>query len=327
VSFTVFYYNPNATDDVYEAIRAELPPGWRLTTPAKDGDFSRELAGCDFILVADRAITMADLCAAPGLRMIQHQGVGYEKIDLAACQARGIPVALTPEGTTTGVAEHTLLLILALYKQLLTAANSVQAGRWPQWELRATSHELSGKTLGLVGFGRIGREVARRAAAFDANVIFFDPLVADTPPPTAKRVNSLKGLLHDSDIVSLHLPLTAASRRLVNVDSLAQMKRGAILINTSRGELVDEAALAAALDSGELAGAGLDVLASEPPAADHALLRRANVLITPHISAGTRDALAAKMRAAFANMLRQTRGEPLNHLVEPAGTPTLLNRG
>jgi phosphoglycerate dehydrogenase-like enzyme len=315
MSFTVFYFNPNATADIHAAIRAEMPPGWRLTTPGRGRDYSRELAACDFILVADRAITAADLGAAPRLRMIQHQGVGYEKIDLVACRERGIPVALTPEGTTTGVAEHTLLLILALYKQLLKAANAVRAGRWPQWELRSTSHEIAGKTLGLVGFGRIGREVARLAAAFNARVIYFDPLVAAGPRSPAKRTNSLTRLLRSSDIVSLHLPLTPVSRRLINAGSLAKMKRGAILINTSRGELVDEAALAAALASGRLAGAGLDVLAREPPARDHPLLRRANVLITPHIAAGTRDALATKMRAAFANMLRQTRGEPLKHLV------------
>ncbi len=317
MSFTVFYFNPNATADIHAAIRAQLPAGWRLTTPGRGRNYSRELAACDFILVADRAITAADLGAAPRLRMIQHQGVGYEKIDLVACQERGIPVALTPEGTTTGVAEHTLLLILALYKQLLTAANAVQAGRWPQWELRSTSHEIAGKTLGLVGFGRIGREVARRAAAFDARVIYFDPLVADGSHPLSQRTNSLTRLLRSSDIVSLHLPLTEESRHLIDAASLAKMKRGAVLINTSRGELVDEAALAAALASGHLAGAGLDVLAREPPSRGDPLLRRANVLITPHIAAGTRDALATKMRAAFANMLRQTRGEPLKHRVNP----------
>jgi phosphoglycerate dehydrogenase-like enzyme len=327
MSFTVFYLNPNATEGVYAAIREELPPGWKLTTPGAGSDYSSELASCDFILVADRAITMADLSAAPGLRMIQHQGVGYDKIDLAACRTRGIPVALTPEGTTNGVAEHTLLLILALYKQLPAAANAVREGRWPQWELRVTSHELSGKALGLVGFGRIGREVARRASAFDANVTYFDPGVTGAPRSMAEPTDSLECLLRSSDIVSLHLPLTETSRHLINADSLSQMKRGAVLINTSRGELVDEEALAAALESGQLAGAGLDVLANEPPAMDHPLVRRPNVLITPHISAGTRDALATKMRSAFANMLRQTRGEPLRNLVEPTHAPSSQSNG
>lgn len=319
MSFTVFYYNPKATAEVCAAIRTELPAGWRLTTPSGAPDYSYELSTCDFILVADRAITASDLAAAPRLRMIQHQGVGYEKIDLAACSARSIPVALTPEGTTTGVAEHTLLLILALYKQLLAAAIAAREGRWLQWELRATSHEVSGKTLGLVGFGRIGREVARRAAAFDARVLYFDPLLTPVSRSMAERVGSLSELLGLADIVSLHVPLTGENRHLINADSLALMKRGAMLINTSRGGLVDEVALLAALESGQLAAAGLDVLAQEPPPANHPLLQRANVIVTPHISAGTRDALVTKMRNAFANMLRHTRGEPLNNLVSEPG--------
>lgn len=316
MSFTVFYFNPYATPEVCATIRAELPEGWNLTTPDGSGDFSRELAACDFILVADRAVTAADLAAAPRLRMIQHQGVGYDRIDLAACEARGIPVSLTPQGTSTGVAEHTMLLILAVYKQLMAASNAVRDGRWLQWELRATSHEFAGKTLGLVGFGRIGREVARRAATFDARIVYFDPLAA--PPreeASPERTGTLSALLERADIVSLHLPLTGTTRNLINAASLALMKPGSILINTSRGGLVDETALAAALDSGHLAGAGLDVLAQEPPQANHPLLRRGNVLVTPHISAGTCEALSTKMRHAFANMIRHTRGEPLHHVV------------
>jgi len=316
MSFTVFYYNPNANAEVYAAVRAELPGGWTLLTPDGTGNHSRELGRCDFILIADGALTAADLESAPRLRMIQHQGVGFDKIDLAACAARGIPVALNPEGTSQGVAEHTLLLILALYKQLPAAANAVNEGRWPQWELRLTSHELAGKTLGLVGFGRIGREVARRALAFDAKVLYFDPHVSEVSSALpAERAGSLASLLQQADIVSLHAPLTGGTRNIMNATTLAGMKPGAILINTARGGLVDEIALAAALDSGRIAGVALDVLAHEPPRADHPLLRRTNVLITPHISAGTSEALATKMHHAFANMLRHTRGESPLHCV------------
>lgn len=327
MSFTVFYYNPQATSELCAAIRAELPVGWRLSIPGNPEDVSQELGTCDFILVADRAITAADLVAAPRLRMIQHQGVGYDKIDLVACAARGIPVALTPEGTTTGVAEHTLLLILALYKQLLPAANAAREGRWLQWELRSTSHEISGKALGLVGYGRIGREVARRAAAFDARVFYFDPYQAPGGHATAVRVDTLEQLLRASDIISLHVPLNGETRGLINEASLTCTKRGAILINTSRGGLIEEQALADALDTGQLAGAGLDVLSQEPPAANHPLLRRQNVLVTPHISAGTRDAFSTKMRTAFANMLRQTRGEPVHNLVTIPPDSVLATHG
>ncbi len=310
----MFYLNPGATEEVCSIIRAQLPSGWTFAR-ATNGNESARLAECDFLLVADRPMTAAHLEAAPRLRMIQHQGVGYERIDLGACRARGIPVALTPEGTSIGVAEHTLLLILALYKQLVKAANGAQQGRWMQWELRQDSFELCGKTLGLVGFGRIGREVAKRALAFDARVIYFDPLAPQPAAPFVQRCETLEDLLRAADIVSLHVPVTAQSRQFINAHVLARMKPGAVLINTARGSLVDEAALAEALDSGRLAGAALDVLNQEPPAPDNPLLHRDNVLVTPHISAGTRDALDTKMQAAFANMLRFTRGEPLLNVV------------
>lgn len=315
MSYTVFYFNPSATPEICDAIRAELPAGWTLLTTNGSTDHAAELRASDFILVADRAITAADLDAAPRLRLIQLQGVGYDRIDLDACRARGIPVSLTPEGTSVGVAEHTLLLILALYKQLLTAANGARQGRWLQWELRPSSHELSGKTLGLVGFGRIGREVAHRARAFGANLIYFDPFTGSVDTPVATRIDALETLLRQADIVSLHLPLTPATRHLICASTLSQMKPGAVLINTSRGALVDEAALAVALDRQHLSGAGLDVLSQEPPAKDHPLLQRADVLITPHISAGSQEALTAKMHHAFANMQRHTRGETLHHRV------------
>ena len=341
--YTVFYLNPGATPEVCAIVADYLPEGWRLLTPggvrpnsslpttavpnntAERGDFACELAACDFILVADHAVTSAHIAAAPRLKMIQHQGVGYERIDLEACRVRGIPVALTPEGTSIGVAEHTILLILALYKQLVTAANGVRAGRWLQWALRDQSFELCGKTLGLVGLGRIGREVATRARAFDARVVYFDPNVPVPAPADldVTAVPSLPVLFAAADIVSLHVPLHAGSRHLIDREALRQMKPGAVLINTARGGLVDEAALVDALRGGQLAGAALDVLEREPPASDNPLLHLDHVLVTPHIAAGTRDALRTKMRAAFANLTRFTRGEPLQHVVaESVAAPT-----
>lgn len=313
-SCTVFYMNPGATEEVCRIVREQMPAGWRLLTPS-GSDYSSELAACDFLLIADRPVTAEHLAAAPRLRMIQHQGVGYEKVDLAACRARGIPLALAPEGTTTGVAEHTLLLILALYRRLLQAASGVREGRWMQWELRSVSFELAGKTLGLVGFGRIGREVARRALAFDARVLYFDPHVPDPGGLAVRRANTLESLLGEADIVSLHVPVTPETRGFVDAQWLRRMKPGSVLVNTARGALVDEAALVRALTAGPLAGAALDVLNQEPPEPGNPLLRLENVLLTPHIAAGTRDAMAQKMSAAFANMVRFTRGEPLRNLV------------
>jgi len=314
MTYCVFYLNPGATVEVLSIIREELPSGWRLL-PAEGANYASQLAECDFILVPDQPIRDDHLAQAPRLRMIQHQGVGYERIDLSACRVRQIPLCLTPEGTSVGVAEHTILLILSLYKQLVKAAAGVRAGKWMQWELRGGSYELCGKTVGLIGFGRIGREVAKRLLAFDARVVFFDPLVLQPDDPCIVRCNSLSELLAAADIVSLHVPTTADNRKFVNAELLRQLKPGAVLVNTARGALVDEPALVDALQSGRLAGAALDVLEREPPDPTNPLLDMDNVLVTPHISAGTRDALKTKMRAAFANMVRRTRGEPLLHVV------------
>jgi D-3-phosphoglycerate dehydrogenase len=184
-----------------------------------------------------------------------------------------------------------------------------------QWELRGGSFELAGKRLGLVGFGRIGREVARRALAFEAQVAYFDPLVPQGDDSRVECSPSLPSLLAASDIVSLHAPVTDQTRQLVNADFLRHMQPSAVLVNTARGALVDEPALIDALKSGRIAGAALDVLEREPPDPANPLLHMHNVLITPHIAAGTRDALKTKMRAAFANMQRRLAGEPLWHLV------------
>lgn len=314
MSQRVLYLNPGATDDVLAIIREEMPPGWQLL-PAKGDNLSSQLSECDFILIPDQPLRAEQLASASRLRMIQHQGVGYERIDIEACKARRIPVCLTPEGTSIGVAEHTILLILGVYKQLSKAAVGVRAGKWMQWELRSGSFELAGKVVGLIGFGRIGREVAKRVLAFDARVLFFDPLVPAVDDPRIVKCDKLAELTQTADVVSLHVPLTAENRRFVNAHFLQTLKPNAVLINTARGGLVDESALCEALRNRDLAGAGLDVLDREPPDPANPLLALDNVLITPHISAGTCDALRTKMRAAFANMQRRLQGERLVHVV------------
>lgn len=315
MSRTVLYWNRSATKDLIQLMTEQLPAGWTLVVREQSGSDEQLLAQTDYLVVPDAAVTADDLAKAQRLRMIQHQGVGYERIDIEACKRRGTYIALTPEGTSVGVAEHVMLLILALYKQLVKAANGVGEGRWMQWELRPNSFELSEKTLGIVGFGRIGQEVARRAKAFDAQVLYFDPYVASNDHPLGKPVQTLKELLSSSDIVTLHVPAHAENRQLINRESLGWMRPGAVLVNTARGSLVDEAALAEALQNGHLAGAALDVLEKEPPAPDNALLRMENVLITPHIAAGTRDAFRTKMRAVFANLMRFERGETPHNIV------------
>lgn len=316
---SVVYWN-RATEDVYDVIRSQMPPGWRLVTLKGEtkAEWHAQIGDVDFMIVADWAITAEDLAAAPRLRMVHHQGVGHERIDKQALKARGIPLALCPAGTTTGVAEHTMLLILAVYKRLVVADTKVRQGKWLQWGLRSVSFELSGKTLGLVGFGRIGHAVAKRAYAFDAKIVYHDIFIP-TPPAEAKDwgVESvgLDDLLRRSDIVSVHVPTTDETRKFMNAARFAQMKRSAVFINTSRGAVVDEPALIAALQNKVIAAAGLDVFEREPINPDNPLLRMDNVVLTPHISAGTVDALTEKMRSVFANLERFLAGDAMQDRV------------
>jgi phosphoglycerate dehydrogenase-like enzyme len=319
MSHTVVYWN-RATPDVYDVIRGQMPSGWRLVTlegETKDG-WLAQLRGVDFLIVADWPITEETVSAAPKLRMVQHQGVGHEKIDKASLERRGIPLALCPAGTTVGVAEHTILLILAVYKRLVVADTMLRQGTWLQWGLRSSSFELAGKTLGLIGFGRIGQAVAKRAHAFDTTILYHDPHLRERPNIAAAlgaRGVAFTDLIRQSDIVSLHVPTTDETRRFMSTHEFEQMKRSAILINTSRGAIVDEPALIKALEAKTIAGAGLDVFEQEPVRPDNPLLKMDNVVLTPHISAGTVDALREKMRSIFTNLRRFVDGEPIHDRV------------
>jgi D-3-phosphoglycerate dehydrogenase len=315
---TIVYGEP-IPDDLHALAADLLPAGFRLrVVTSKDrGELLRLMPEADFLLVATARVDDDLLRGAPRLRLVQHQGVGYDNIDVEACLRAAIPVALTPEGTTIGVAEHTLLLILALYRRLPVVEAAVRRGEWPVWSMRTRSFELAGKTLGLIGLGRIGREVAKRARAFDTTILYHDPFRAPVEVEAELGVvyAPLDDLLRQADIVSLHAPLTAETRRIIGERELRLMLPHAVLINTARGGLVDEAALIRALDEGWIAGAALDVFAQEPPDPNNPLLRSPNVILTPHIAAGTRDAYRTKMEAVFRNMQRVARGEAPLHQV------------
>jgi phosphoglycerate dehydrogenase-like enzyme len=312
-AFTIVYGEP-IPDDLRAVASDLVPAGFRLLVVASRDreELLRLMPEADFVLVATARVDEDLLRAAPRLRLVQHQGVGYDNIDVDACHRAGIPVALTPEGTTIGVAEHTLLLILALFRHLLTVDAAVRRGEWPVWSMRSRSAELAGKTVGLIGFGRIGREVARRARAFDTTIIYHDSVRAPAAVEAELGATYVArdDLLRQADVVSLHAPLTCETRGFIGERELRLMQPHAVLINTARGALVDEPALVRALAEEWIAGAGLDVLAQEPPAADNPLLTCPNVILTPHVAAGTRDAYRTKMHAVFANMQRVARGEP-----------------
>ncbi len=308
-------YLVRSGEPIYEIMRAELPEALELVTleTGARADLLSKLRQADFVITIRMDAEM--IAAAPNLKLIQLAGVGFDGVDLDAATSAGIPVAQTVEGTITGVAEHTILLILALYKNLLRADESLRRGEWLVWQLRPKSFTLSGKTVGIVGLGRIGREVAARCRAFGAHLCYSDPCRAD---PGIERELGLErlpldSLLANADVVTLHLPCNQTTSRLFGEAQFRAMKPSAIFINTSRGGLVDEEALIRALRRGWIAGAGLDVFAEEPVGPDNPLLRLDNVVLTPHIAAGTRDAVAQKFRAACANFLRVIAGkEPLN---------------
>ena len=320
-------YLSHATPAVYAIIRGELPPGFELVTLDADDDVERreKVVDCEVIIVAATPLRRDVIDAAAMLRLVHHQGVGYhDTVDCVALAARGIPLALTPEGTTVGVAEHTVLLALAVCKRLAYADAELRQGRWHINALRPESRELSGMTIGYLGMGRVAQAVAERLVPFRTLGVYCD----DQAPLTAVRERELglervgfDALLARADLLTLHLPLTPVTRHIIDAAAIAKMKRGAIIVNTARGGLIDETALVSALESEWLGGAGLDVFEMEPPATSNPLLALRSVVATPHISAGTRDALVTKMRALFDNVRRFYDSGKLSNLVTPAAKP------
>jgi D-3-phosphoglycerate dehydrogenase len=263
-------------------------PGWEVLTPARE-TLRDALATADALIVRSATRVTSELLeAAPRLRVVGRAGVGVDNIDVDAATARGVLVMNTPGGNSVSVAEHTMALMLSVARNIPQLSASIHAGRWEK--PGGVGLELRGKTLGLIGLGRVGSEVARRARAFGMSVIAHDPAVTEEAArDTGVDLLPLDQVLGRSDFLSLHAALSPATEKLIRADTLAQCKRGAILINTARGELMDEAALADALRSGQLAGAGLDVFAEEPPLRSP-LIGLANVIATPHIAGSTREA-------------------------------------
>ena len=261
-------------------------------------------AVADLLLTNKTELTGAAIGLLPGLKYIGVLATGTNVVDLAAARAHGIPVTNVPAYGTRSVAQLTFALLLELAQHVGHHSQTVREGRWARsvdwcyWDFPL--RELEGLTLGIVGLGRIGRAVAELGAAFGMKVLAATHSTSAAPPLV--RLVELETLFRESDVVSLHCPLTAQTANLVNARSLSLMKPTAFLLNTSRGLLVDQAALADALNSSRIAGAGLDVLAAEPPLADNPLLTARNCLITPHLAWATRAARARLMSIAVENV-------------------------
>jgi D-3-phosphoglycerate dehydrogenase len=254
---------------------------------------------------------------APGLQVISRTGVGYENVDVAAATARGIAVCIAPDGPTISTAEHTVTLMLMVAKNVKRAESELRAGGRDLYA-RHTGIELRGRVLGLVGCGRIARRVAKISAGLGMQVMAFDPfLSADAFPAHIAQARSLEALLGAADVVSVHVPLSDETRGLLGGKAFSLMKRGSILVNTARGGIVDLGALIAALDAGQLFGAGLDVTEPEPLPPDHPLLARTDVVVTPHVAAGTAEAKRRIFRTALQQVLQVLQGERPVNLVNP----------
>jgi len=282
--------------------------GWEIAKPAA-ASLASELANADGLIVRSATRVTAELLEnAPRLRVVGRAGVGVDNIDVEAATHRGILVMNTPGGNSVSVAEHTFALLLGLARSVPQSNAAIHAGRWEKSSAAGT--ELRGKTLGLLGLGRVGTEVARRARGLEMKVLAYDPYVTQA---AARELDveliPFEDLLRRSDVISLHTALSPATEKIVNAAALAQMKRGARLINCARGELIDEAALAEALRSGHLAGAAVDTFAQEPPK-NSPLIGLANFIATPHIGGSTAEA-QEEVGTLIAQQVREYLGEGL----------------
>ncbi len=261
--------------------------GWNIVLTTKD-TLLGELGDADALIVRSATKVTPDLLQkAPHLRVVGRAGVGVDNIDLEEATKRGVLVMSTPGGSTVSVAEHTFALLLALVRQVPKFDAALREGRW---EKSSSGAEVRGKTLGLIGLGRIGSEVARRAAAFDMRMVAYDPYISEAAArELSVALMPLEKLLAESDFISLHTAVSPQTQNMINAVTIAQMKKGVRIVNAARGELINEADLSAALKSGHVAGAALDVFVEEPPK-NSPLIGLPNVICTPHVAGSTAEA-------------------------------------
>jgi D-3-phosphoglycerate dehydrogenase len=294
----------------------------RMASSLKPEILHREIADADALVVRTAGVIDAALMdAAPRLRVIGRHGVGYDHVDVPAATARGIQVVYTPGANTESVAEHALAMMIGLSKHFPQQAQALLEGRYDD-RTKLSGRDLLGRSLGIIGFGRIGRRIGEIAfSAFRMEVLYND-IVA--PPAEAEaragaRRASFEEVLERCEYVTLHVPLDASTRRMINRQALARMRPDAILVNTCRGPVVDEQAVAEALDAGRLFGYGADVFDIEPPPADHPLIgRKDNVMLTPHSAAQTEESLVNMATGVALDVVRVLQGErPLNPVNDP----------
>jgi phosphoglycerate dehydrogenase-like enzyme len=306
-------FAPKQNDAIMEIARSLTPPGFELVV-AEPGtpEFYEAAPTAEFYLGLARQMGGEFFRTATKLKLVQLISAGYDHVDIEAARKSKVPVANNGGANAIAVAEHTIMLMLAVLKRVVRFHNDVVAGKWRAGNPNDSRiYELAGKTLGIVGLGNIGKKVARRAAAFDMAVQYYDiaRLTEDQEDAIGARFVLLEELLRTSDVVSLHVPLTDRTRNLLGARELGMMKRSAIVVNTCRGPVIDEDALHRALTQGQIAGVGLDVFVEEPPAPSHPLFALPNVTLTPHSAGPTWENWTARFRNGFDNIQRVAAGD------------------
>lgn len=283
---------------------------------ATEADLIEILGDVDAILARTGSISRAVIEAAPKLKIVSRHGVGVDNVDIDACTDHGVVVTITGDANSGSVSEHAFGLMLAAAREIPTATAQVKGGVWDR--ARFVGRELAGKTLGLVGLGRIGARMVGHARGFDMSVVAYDPYVeAQVADEFGAELVSLEELLRRSDFVSLHLPLTDATRGLIGAQQLSMMKPSAILINTARGGLIDEESLHKALSERCIAGAALDTFAHEPLSPDDPLAQMENLICSPHVAGQTEESLIRMSVRSAENIVRVLCGEMPEGVVNP----------
>jgi phosphoglycerate dehydrogenase-like enzyme len=294
--------------------RELVPAGFTLTLVKADSpEFMNEMRDAEYLVgFSDPSVNDQFYRNAPRLKLVQLTSAGYDRCDIEAARRAGIPICNNGGANSTAVAEHALMLMLAVSRRLVWQHANVSAGRWRGNDSsQARMYELRDRVLGIIGLGTIGKKVARMAQAFDMRVQYYDVerLSEEREDALDVRFRLMNEILRTSDLVSLHVPLLPATRHMIGAAELKLMKPSAYLINTCRGPVVDEAALIEALADGTIAGAGLDVFDREPPPADNPLFTMSNVVLTAHLAGPTYDNQYHRFRNAFDNCQRVSRGE------------------
>lgn len=288
-------------------VRCVPTPGWSF-----DEDVLKNVAGANAILVRIGVVTEEVMEAASDLRVVAVHGIGVDRVDLKAAEKRGIVVTNTPLANTTAVAEHTVGLILSSVRKIPASDRLMRQGRWK--EAQFVFKELMNMTVGIIGFGNIGAKVAKRLGSFEAKIISYDPYVPlERFEEFGVKRTDFKTLLSESDIITVHVPLTRFTRHMISEKELKLMKRKAFIVNTSRGAVIDERALCAALCNKQIAGASLDVYEEEPLAQSSPLLEMENVVLTPHVAGTTEESLKRTAETAARDIAKVLAGEKPIH--------------